>query len=106
MRTLKDVDSELVPIWLRAPRSAEGRKRIVSELVRSLGGKEEGAKPGAAEAPSPSPAALATVPFKATPGFPAPYKVSFLPACFSFSLPCMPLAACLCACLKRVVGVM
>lgn len=60
------------------PRSAEGRKRIVSELVRSLSGKEDGAKPGAAEAASPSPAALATVPFKATPGFPAPYKVGSL----------------------------
>ena len=43
---------------------------MVLELVRSLSCKKEGAKPGVADSTTSSPAAQATVPFKAAPGSP------------------------------------
>jgi hypothetical protein len=63
-------------------RSAEGRKRIIAELVRTLSGKEgSSGRPGSAKAApvQPSPAAQASIPFREKPGYPPPYKACALP---------------------------
>ncbi len=54
-------------------RSAEGRKRIISEIVQTLSPHREQAP---APASVPPPAALASIPFKQKPGFPPPYMVA------------------------------
>ena len=54
-------------------RSAEGRKRIISEIVQTLSPHREQAP---ALASIPPPAALASIPFKQKPGFPPPYMVA------------------------------
>ena len=65
-----------------ACRSAEGRRRVVAEIVKTLGCQEDGGgaahggkRTPAMAAPSLPPAAAAGIPFVATPGGPPPYKV-------------------------------
>ncbi|BDA45426.1 probable E3 ubiquitin-protein ligase HUWE1 [Coccomyxa sp. Obi] len=54
-------------------RSAEGRKRIISEIVRTLSATSDQKAPASFGAPSPG--VLATIPFKQKAGYPPPYKV-------------------------------
>ena len=60
-------------------RSAEGRKRIISEIVQTLSPHREQTP---APASIPPPAALASIPFKQKSGYPPPYMVA---------LPCLVL---------------
>lgn len=55
------------------PRSAEGRKRIISEIVRTLSPSTDQKPPAAGGMPSAE--VLATIPFKQKDGFPPTYKV-------------------------------
>lgn len=61
------------PHPLRCCRSAEGRKRITLEIVRTLSANTDQKPP--AGFGRPSAAALAAIPFKQKAGFPPPYKV-------------------------------
>ncbi|CAL8470976.1 g10518 [Coccomyxa elongata] len=54
-------------------RSAEGRKRIISEIVRTLTATSDQKAPASFGAPSPG--VLAAIPFKQKAGYPPPYKV-------------------------------
>lgn len=53
-------------------RSAEGRKRIISEIVQTLSPHYDCTSAPASVPPA---SALASIPFKQKPGFPPPYKV-------------------------------
>lgn len=66
----------IVSCWRR---SAEGRKRIITEIVRTLNGDLEPKPLKTIPAPA---AALAEIPFRQQPGSPPPHKVrTFLGRC-------------------------